>query len=243
MLEHDQRTERRFEENTPTYSLGRYEEVVEFLRDDAPPDASLLDVGCGSGNVLKLIADNTSIDDLSGVDVSSEYLEQCAAAVLGCQTYLVSILDVDLEAAIGRRFRYVLVGAVLHHLVGNTRQKSLTYAREGLVNAWSLVEAGGVLVLMEPTFRPRWLMSALFYIKRLVSRVASGRVSLFGYWNNLGEPVVSFFSHHVLVREARELPGASFVLELKKTKSLPLIWRLTGISERADSVLIMRKTR
>lgn len=240
MVGHDERTECYFEENTPVYALGRYAEIVEFLRDDAGAAASVLDVGCGSGNVLKLIADNTSIDDVAGLDVSAAYLEQCAA-LLRCKTYLGSILDPDLETTIGRPYRYVLVGAVLHHLVGKSREGSLAYARQGLLNAWTLVGAGGGLILSEPTFRPRWLMSALFHVKRLVSRMASGRVSVFGHWNNLGEPIVSYFSHAELVQEAVRLPGGKVVLDMKKTKSLPTVWRLAGIDERADSVLVIRK--
>ena len=161
MVGHDERTHRYFEENTPTYSLARYAEVVDFLREDAGPTAGLLDVGCGSGEVLKLVADNTPIDDIAGVDVSAAYLERCAA-LLPCKTYLGSILDSDLAAIIGRRFRYVLVGAVLHHLVGESREESADFARLGLQNAWALVDAGGGLILMEPTFRPRWLTARPF---------------------------------------------------------------------------------
>ncbi len=238
---HDEHTQRYFDENTPAYSLGRYKEVVEFLRADATAGSSLLDVGCGSGNILKLIARNTPVNHLAGIDVSRAYLDQCADAVPGCETHLASILDKDLQARIGRRYRFVLVGAVLHHLVGHSRPQSLEHARAGLLGAWSLVEAGGGLILMEPTFRPQWLMSALFHVKRLVSRVTSGRVSLFGHWNNLGEPVVSYFSHAQLIREVGTLPGAGIELDLKKTQRLPLIWRLAGVTERADSVLVVRK--
>ncbi len=237
----DERTQRYFQENTPTYSLGRYNEVVGFLRDDACDGAALLDIGCGCGNVLKLIRDNTPVCELAGLDVSSAYLGQCAGAVPGCATYLGSILDVDLSTQVQRSFRYVLVGAVLHHLVGVTRGESLAYARQGLVGAWSLVDPGGALILMEPTFRPHWAMSALFYVKRLVSRVTSRRVALFGYWNNLGEPVVSYFSHDELLAEATALRGAEVVICLRKTKRLPAPWRLAGVTERADSVMIVRK--
>lgn len=240
MVGHDERTERYFEENTPTYSLGRYTEVLEFLRDDEGPAASLLDVGCGSGNILKLIADNTSIDDVAGVDISAAYLEQCAG-LLTCKTYRGSILDPDLAAVIGRRFQYVLIGAVLHHLVGKSREESTTYARQGLLNAWTLVQPGGCLILIEPTCRPRWLMSVLFHVKRLVSRTASGRVSVFDYWNNLGEPIVSYFSHAELVREAYGLPGADVIRDVKHNESMPIVWRLAGVRERADSVLIVRR--
>ena len=143
----------------------------------------------------------------------------------------------------GRRYRYVLAGAILHHLVGRSRPESLACAREGLRSAWSLVEPGGGLIVMEPTFRPHWLMTAVFHVKRLVSRVTSGRVTLFGHWNNLGEPVVSYFSHDELVREVAALLGAGKALEVKRTRKLPLLWRLSGVTERADSVLVARKQR
>jgi SAM-dependent methyltransferase len=241
MVGHDKRTERYFEKYTPEYSLNRYKEVVEFLRADTHAGSSLLDVGCGSGNVLKLLVENTPVNEVAGIDVSRTYLDKCAALVPGCKTYLASILDKDLQAIVGRQFRYVLVGAVLHHLIGRSRSESLAYAREGLRGAWSLVEPGGALILVEPTFRPRWLMNLLFYVKRLVSKFTSRRVSLLGRLNNLGEPVVSYFSHTELLREAEKLPGADIVIDLKKMKSLPVIWRMAGVTERAISVLIVRK--
>jgi len=230
-----------FEKNTPVYSKGRYAKVVEFLREQDADGASLLDVGCGSGNILRLIADNTHIAELGGLDVSPNYLEQCAQAV-PCETYLGSILDDSLRTSIGRSYRYVLVGAVLHHLVGSTRRASLEMARHGMVNAWHLVRAGGCLIVMEPTFRPRLMCTSLFHVKRVVSRFTRRRVSFLGRWNNLGEPIVSYFSHDELLVELAHLPGATTVLDIRKRKARPLVWRLAGVTERSDSILILRKT-
>lgn len=238
---HDKRTERYFQDNTPEYSLGRYRDVVEFLRIDAGAGASLLDVGCGTGNVLKLLAENTPINELAGMDISRAYLDQCGTALPSSTMHLASLLDANLAEVIGRRYRYVMVGAVLHHLVGESRSESLAHARRGLLAAWSLIEPEGRLILMEPTFQPHWAMTALFHVKRLVSKVSSGRVSLFGYWNNLGEPIVSYFSHAELAREAAALAGAELLLEIKMVRTLPAAWRLVGVSERADSVLVLRK--
>lgn len=241
MYGHDEQTERYFDQNTPTYSLGRYEAVVSFLRQDAAADATLLDIGCGAGNVLALIAANTAIGDVAGLDVSPAYLEKCSRAVAGCQTCLGSIIDPGLQAAVQRRFTYVLVGAVLHHLVGRSRAESLALAQLGLRNAWSLVEPGGALIIMEPTFRPHWAMSAVFYVKRLVSRVTSKRVAILGYWNNLGEPVVSYFSHNELSYQLSRLPKSALAGEHKRAKRLTLLLRFAGVKQRADSVLIVRK--
>jgi SAM-dependent methyltransferase len=241
VVAYDERTQRYFDEHTPEYSLGRYSVLVEFLRADATDGASVLDIGCGSGSGLKLLVDHTPIADVAGLDVSPAYLDKCAALLPGCQTCLASILDEDLQIKVGRRFRYVLAGALLHHLVGRDRPESLAHAREGLRAAWSLVEEGGGLVVMEPTYSPRWLMSSLFHVKRLVSRVASGRVTLFGHWNNIGEPIVSYFSHDELVREVAALPGAGKALEVEGARRIPWPWRLAGVTRRAESVVIARK--
>jgi SAM-dependent methyltransferase len=230
-----------FEQNTPVYSQGRYTNVVAFLRAQDGEGASLLDIGCGSGNILRLIADNTRIAELGGLDVSPNYLEQCARAV-PCETHLGSILDDSLRAGVGRSYRYVLVGAVLHHLVGSTRRASLEMARRGMVNAWQLVEEGGCLIVMEPTFRPRLVCTGLFHVKRFVSRFTRRRVPVLGRWNNLGEPIVSYFSHDELLLELAHLPGATIALDIRKRKARPLLWRLAGVTERSDSILILRRT-
>lgn len=230
-----------FEQNTPVYSQGRYAEVVAYLRKQAAEGASLLDIGCGSGNILRLIADNTQIAELGGLDVSPNYLEQCAQAV-PCETYLGSILDDTLRTSVGRSYRYVLVGAVLHHLVGTTRRASFEMARNGMANAWQLVEAGGCLIVMEPTFRPRLVCTCLFHVKRFVSRFTRKRVSFAGRWNNLGEPIVSYFSHDELLVELVHLPCATIALDIRKRKARPVLWRVAGVTERSDSIIILRKT-
>jgi SAM-dependent methyltransferase len=243
MVGHDPRTEEYFEGNTPTYSLRKYGDVIDFLRLDAESDSSLLDIGCASGTLLRALVDNTPISDVTGMDISPAYLEQCSVAVPGCRTILSSVVDESVKSMAGREFSYVVVGSVLHHLVGRTRRQSLEYARLGLANAWSLVRQGGSLVVEEPTYSPHWLMSVLFYTKRLVSSLFSGRVSLFGRDNNLGEPVVSYLTHAELVVEAAALPGAVVALEKKKVRRVSVAWRLLGVRERTGSILVLRKTK
>jgi SAM-dependent methyltransferase len=238
----DERTELYFETLTPSYSPGRYRPILHFLRKNAAGKSSLLDVGCGSGNVLAMIHKQTPVSELAGLDISPRYLEQCASSVPGCRTHEGSILDASLTELIGRQYRYVMVGAILHHLVGGTRRKSRDLAALALENAWGLVEPGGALIVMEPTFRPRWLMWALFHVKRVVGRLTSRRVPLLGYWNNIGEPVVSYYSHAQMKAALEGLSGKVIVAK-KREKRLPLLWRLAGLTERADSILIVRKHR
>ena len=236
----DARTEHYFETLTPTYSPRRYRPVLKFLRQDARKSSSLLDVGCGSGNVLAMVRKGTPVAELAGLDVSARYLTQCASNVPGCQTHEGSIVNASLADEMGRKYRYVMVGAVLHHLVGRTRRALRELTRRALENAWALVAPGGALIVMEPTFRPRWVMWGLFHVKRVVGRLTSRRVPLLGYWNNIGEPVVSYYSH-VEMEAAIDRLGGEMILARKRTRRLPVMWRLAGLTERADSVLILRK--
>lgn len=239
---HDKKTQSYFDANTPVYSTGRYSRILGFIGNDRVAGRSFVDLGCGTGNIIKLFADGTGISDLAGVDVSEAYLKKCRENNPGAKTYLGSILQGDLSTALGRRFGFVLVGAVLHHLVDKTRAQSFAFSKQALANAWSIVEPGGCLVIMEPTFRPKATMSLLFYVKRGVSQLTSKRVSVFGYWNNLGEPVVSYMSHQHVKDDLLELPGGTLEMEAHDTKRLSLLWRLCGITERSDSVFILRKS-
>jgi hypothetical protein len=129
-----------------------------------------------------------------GLDVCPEYLEQCASLV-SCNTYLCSILEADLKTKVNRCFRYVLAGAVLHHIVGKSRKESLTYKRQALMNLWNLVEPGGTLIINEPTFSPKWFTSLLFYIKLLFAQITNERITILGYI--LGDTVKIMIAQYV----------------------------------------------
>jgi len=240
-VSHDAQTQNYFNNNTPVYSTGRYTKVVEFINSDLQAERSFIDLGCGTGNIIQLFGANTTIRDLAGMDIGAAYLSKCQENNPTAATYLGSILQPDLANMIKRRFGYVLVGAVLHHLVLKTRAQSFELSKQALANAWSLVHEGGCLVIMEPTFKPRLIMSLLFHVKRIISSITSERVSLFGYWNNLGEPVVSYMSHEHVRQDVLDLPGGSLVLDTCDRHKVSALWRLCGITERADSILILRK--
>lgn len=54
--------------------------------------------------------------------------------------------------------------------------------------------------MLEPVFDQRGLGAvvrpngSIFWVKRVVTSVTSRRVPVLGYWNNIGAPVVSFYS-------------------------------------------------
>jgi SAM-dependent methyltransferase len=148
---------------------------------------------------LLFLAGATGIDQLVGVDVSEKSLALTRDRV-GCDVHLGSIVDPGLATQIGRRFDFAVVAAVLHHLIGSTRAESRRYAQQAVHNALSLLNPGGHLVVFEPVWYPRLAMDALFYVKKLVSSITPKRVTIFDTWNNIGAPVVSYYSNEELLR-------------------------------------------
>ncbi len=199
-----------------------------------------MDVGCGSGNVLAYLRDETGVRRLAGIDVSPRYLEQARERV-GCETHQGSILDADLVAGLAGRFDFAVLGAVLHHLVGRTRRASRERARLALANAVSLVRTGGHVILHEPVFYPPWTMDLVFYAKRVASALTSRRLELFDQWNNLGAPVVSYYTNEELVRMIEADPRAE-MLELRSAPAyLSSLQRAAFIRRREDTTVVVRR--
>jgi SAM-dependent methyltransferase len=191
MADGPDRAEEYFEEHVHDYSPRRLETLVAWVEELAGEDDRLLDVGCGSGVVLEAIS-RVGLSRLSGCDVAGAALETAQQRV-EFQAFRGSILDGDLVHRLRRRFELVTMVAVLHHLVGGTRRRSDDRVLVALANSLQLVAPGGRLLVVEPTFAPRWAAWALFWLKRLVTTFTGGRLEL-GRWNNVGAPLVSFLT-------------------------------------------------
>lgn len=212
-----------FDEHVPEYSVERLEPTADFIRRHAGPSASLVDLGCGAGNTLEYLREATGVTDIAGLDVSRNLLERTRER-LGCATYYGSIFDEDFVDSIGRSFDFVVIAAVLHHLIGKTRKESRELAKRALANSARLLHEGGHVVVLEPIFYPSIAMDAVFYLKKGVSRVTSKRVGVGGYWNNIGAPVVSYYTNEELIDMIGGTPGLEVVeSEIKPDKLGPVV--------------------
>ena len=236
----DQATVDYFDSFTPEYSLARFQRTVQVINSAGGGPLELIDVGCGTGNVLAFLRGETSIGRLWGLDVSAQCLEKARQRV-DCETLRGSILDDEFVGGVRERFDVAVLGAVLHHLIGRNRRESRAAAEHALRNTFSLVQKGGQLVLMEPTWAPRLAMDAVFWLKKAVTRVTSRRVGLFGFWNNIGAPIVSYYTNEELLEMIGRIPDA----EVSETEFVPqrLNWlvRLAGIRRRDDATFVIRK--
>lgn len=236
----DAGTEAYFDTRTPEYDPARFAPAAEWIRRLGGADSSLLDVGCGNGNVLAYLRAATGLRRLAGIDLSPRGLDQ-ARQRAGCETHLGSILDADLVRRLEGRFDFVVLGAVLHHLVGPTRRASRARARLALANAVSLVRPGGLLLVIEPVFYPTWVMDVVFYVKKAAATLTSRRLELFDRWNNVGAPIVSYYTNEELQGMAAKDPRAE-VLELRSAPAyLPSLQRAAFIRRREDTTLVIRR--
>lgn len=196
---HDTDTVAYFDEHVPEYSTGRLAFPAEFIREHRQAGSAIVDIGCGAGNTLAYLRDATGIQDLCGIDVSERLLERMREEVPGAEAHLGSVLDRELVERIGRRFDFAVIAAVLHHLIGRNRRESRELAARAVHHALDMLRPGGHLIVVDEAFAPQAAVSAVFWVKKGVTRVTSRRIGLFGYWNNIGAPVVAYLSRQQLM--------------------------------------------
>jgi len=229
-----------FDNNTPNYTSDRYREILHFINQEGKENASLIDVGCGDGTVLKAFQDETDITQLMGMDIAENYLKLTEEKV-DCKTFQGSILDIDLIEKIDKKFDYVVVGAILHHLIGESRDESRTLAKQALKNAFDLLSPKGYLIISEPTYSPKESMDKVFNIKNFITKFTSDRINILGYDNNIGAPVVSYYDKNIITEMMKEYTSKEPIFEKYNSHNLSLSLRMVGVKETGALLLIYQK--
>jgi SAM-dependent methyltransferase len=236
----DAQTVEYFDKYTPEYGVERLVCAGEMIKRHARPDSSLVDIGCGMGNVLQYFRESIGLKNLCGIDVSPNYLEKVSARV-GCEVRLGSVLDEDLVSTLTERFDFAVMGALLHHLIGRTRSESARYAQRAVVNALRMIRNGGHLIICEPVFYPAFTMSAVFYLKKIVTSVVSSRIQFFNEWNNIGAPVVSYLTKNQLVDMVDDSGLGKVIGADVVDQELHWFLKLALIRKRQDVTLMIQK--
>lgn len=227
-----------FDAVVPEYGVYRLEGPVKFIAEHMDADSSLIDVGSGTGNTLAHVREQTGISNLAALDVSGECLRVLKTR-LDCEVLHGSILDTSLIEGIGPRFDFVVLAAVLHHLIGRSRRQSSEYAALAVENSKRLLAPGGHLLIVEPVFSPRAAMTAVFYLKKAITKLTSSRVGILGYGNNIGAPVVSYYTPRQLSELANTGAPCTVVHSDNDPEGLPSLLEL--ILERDNIDLFLRK--
>jgi len=217
-----------FEQHSQDYHPRRLLVAIRWIKRLLDEDDSLFDVGCGTGLVLEAMSE-AGVTELAGCDTAGAAL-RAASERVDFVPHEGSILDEEFVAGLGKH-RFVTVAAVLHHVVGPTRKASHRMAETAVRNSLSLVRPGGRLVIMEPTYRPRWAMTAVFWAKRVLGVLVGNRRLELGHWNNLGAPLVSYYSPDEVMAMV-EAAGGKVIRCQNRTARLRRIPRLLGVRDR-----------
>lgn len=238
----DEATVSYFDTHCHEYGRDRIRGLAKVLRPMLGAETRLVDVGSGTGTNLARLSKALRITDLTALDASADSLSRVAERLPQARTQCVSILDEDALEPLTGEYDVVVMAAVLHHLVGSTRRESRALAERGLANAARLARPGGLVVVLEPVFEQRGLgvvvrpNGSIFWVKRVVTSVTSRRVPVLGYWNNIGAPVVSFYSGDEV---AAMVSGAGLELvhrDAREQKS----GAIGAVARRSDETLIAR---
>lgn len=238
-IHQDEKTLSYFAESCPEYDVSRLNAAIQLVSNLADPSSAILEVGCGNGNLLEFFRQQTGFNNLTGFDFNPRALE-IARELTGCATIEGSILDDAMIDAVEKRFDVVLVTAVLHHLTGRTRRSSMAMARAALINSLKLVEPGGTLIVVEPTFAPSPILGSLFHLKRMVSRFTDRRVEIFSMWNNIGPPVVSYLTDGQL-QDLLALDDVALTTFQREDTELTRFMKLAGLTYRHDITAVLQK--
>ncbi|SEH12387.1 Ubiquinone/menaquinone biosynthesis C-methylase UbiE [Natronorubrum sediminis] len=235
-----------FDANTNAYRNERTVDAVESwplvderLEDAASEGDRLLEIGCGDGLFLEYVLEHTDIEEGYGMDISAEMLpddERYRGRYLQA-----SATKLPLPFA-PESFDFVVMGDVLHHLVGPTRADSKRRAQIALLEATTLLKEGGHLIVKDIYYEspvgPKTLTSqGIFYGLKHATRLAEA----------VDEEVVpgllvSFYTRgefHEMVRQA----GTTIVQEEVDVKEQSTLSRRVLVGESACIRLYARKNR
>ena len=229
-----------FDSYTPEYSTDGLDQVADAINRYGKADCTLVDIGCGTGKSLAFLKSQTGLKRLIGIDVSSNCLAK-AKERSDCDALRGSILDPNFVDCIVQRFDFALLAAVLHHLIGRTRTESRQLAQQALTNSLRLLKPGGILLVMEPTYYPSCTMDIVFWIKKAVTTVTSNRVAIGSYWNNIGAPVVSYYTTEGLQRMIREAGDTEIIGCERVAQKLNWIHTAAMITRQEETTHIVRK--
>lgn len=230
----DPTTKRYFNKNIPEYSEDRFEELFLFLKNKK---GSLLEIGCGNGKLMDEIYKRFGIRAY-GLEYAKLYKKKMSQRTIE-NTYFGSVLDNQFVKSIDKRFDFVVISHTLHHLTGNTVTQSRELVEKSIVNCLRLLKKKGKIIVIEPNYEPRLQVNLLFYAKRIFSRFSAKRITILGYWNNIGPPVVNFYGRRELVEILQK--SGLMILQIKQTSQPVGKLRKILLFRKYESFIVLGK--
>jgi len=141
------------------------------IRRYLPPDAAVLNIGCGVGRVEKYLAPH--VREMCAVDVSGEMIARARERLAGLASVRLREIGNDefLRSFEANRFDLVFSYLVLQHLA---REDAFAYLRD----AFRVLKPGGMLLVQFPNFlSPEYTRA--FLVGAAVTQRSPGRVRFY----------------------------------------------------------------
>ncbi len=103
--------------------VPRYNEMLSVLFAYLPPafsPKSVLELGCGTGNLTKLIHQQFPISDISAVDISSECIEECRCRLPSASVHYIKADFRHLDFP-RNSFDLIMSSIAIHHLADDEK--------------------------------------------------------------------------------------------------------------------------
>jgi SAM-dependent methyltransferase len=121
---------------------------------------AILDVGCGNGNFIKTLFDSGIEAHYFGTDLSIEMIKIAdnKSAIYPVDFIIADGLSMPIKR--GTKFDIIHIDSVLHHLIDNTRAKSIHLVKKMIEALVTLLDTNGILIVQE-VFYDSYLVHSL----------------------------------------------------------------------------------
>lgn len=155
----------------PTFYSSLVEEIKKMKSNNGTE--IILDLGCGNGNFIKTLIDGGIRAHYFGTDLSSEMI---SIARRNLEGYNVNFLIADgflMPIRHDVKFDLIHIDSVLHHLIGDTRGKSMRLINKMIETLIANLSANGILIVDEAYYNsyviPSLTSFIVFYGLKLIN--------------------------------------------------------------------------
>lgn len=203
--------------------------ILEELASERSEPLRLLDVGCGNGNLLRMIAHQFPSWQLFGMDPAEPIIAECAndPSLAGVTFFWGDVLESSVEHLGGQKFDIVLVNAVLQVLTA-------TQILEAYTALFSYLHTSGHLINFDGYFESEEVSSVTVHLDYESSDLDNFQGSRHTYLSlnfaskalkEKGFTQIEFTPFFVPVELAREKenPRKTFTLDLSDGRRLSML--------------------
>jgi SAM-dependent methyltransferase len=141
--------------------------LVNFLQNNLSREAKILEVGGGSGYLLKLFADKGYFNLFNGEIVPDVYQQTSPfIQLIGTDALNLSFRNDSFDCAI--------IKDLLHHLVGKTWKRSKLNAHRAIEELKRVVRDGGFIAVLELCNEDKLANFLLYHITKILAKINIG---------------------------------------------------------------------